>query len=171
VRNAIQAALVKRYGEGAWVAGSWDLSIYLNYDTIAAKNLDPAEVRRVAAEGAMAVPHIFRVYTRDQLLTGTVPGDDVSRRVMNGFHVRRSPDLAFLPDPYWVVTTSGTTHGTTFGYDAHVPVIFMGQGIRPGRYSASAAVNDVAPTLATILEVEIPSGSTGRVLAEMFADK
>jgi hypothetical protein len=169
VRGAIQAALTKKYGEGEWVLGSWDLSIYLNTDLIAKKNLDPAEVRRLAAETAMGIPHIFRVYTRDQLLTGSVPGDEVSRRVMNGFNVRRSPDIAFLPDPYWLVTKDVTTHGTPFGYDSHVPVIFMGSGIRPGRYDAAATVNDIAPTLATILDVETPSGSVGRVLTEMFA--
>jgi phosphopentomutase len=68
-----------------------------------------------------------------------------------------------------MVTTAVTTHGTTNGYDAHVPVIFMGQGIRAGQYPESITVNDIAPTLAAILEVETPSGSAGRVLAEMFA--
>jgi hypothetical protein len=61
-----------------------------------------------------------------------------------------------------------TTHGTPFGYDAHVPVIFMGDGIKAGRYNGVVAVNDIAPTVATILEVEIPSGSVGRVLTELW---
>jgi arylsulfatase A-like enzyme len=51
----------------------------------------------------------------------------------------------------------------------HVPLIFMGPGIRAGRYDRSIAVNDVAPTLAAILDVETPSGSAGRVLSEIFA--
>ncbi len=168
VKDAIQAALARKHGAGDWVAGSWNLSIYLNYDLIAKKGLDPAAVRRTAADAALGVTHIFRVYTRDQLLTGAVPGDEVSRRVMNGFHVRRSPDLAFMPDPYWILTKNVSTHGSPFGYDSHVPVIFMGPGIRAGRYDAAATVNDIAPTLATILDVETPSGSIGRVLAEMF---
>jgi len=169
VRNAIEAALAKKYGEGKWVVGSWDLSIYLNYDLIEKKNLDPAEVRRSAAEATYGVGHILRVYTRDQLLTGAVPGDETSRRMMNGFNVRRGADIEFLPEPYWIFTKSATTHGTTFSYDAHVPVFFMGQGIRAGRYDGPVAVNDIAPTLATLLEVETPSGSVGRVLTEMFA--
>jgi hypothetical protein len=44
----------------------------------------------------------------------------------------------------------------------------MGSGIKAGRYSGSIIVNDIAPTLATILDVETPSGSVGRVLVEMF---
>jgi hypothetical protein len=168
VREAIQAALSKKYGDGEWVAGNWDLSIFLNLDTVAKKNLDPVEVRRVAAQAALAVPHVARVYTRDQLLAGAVPGDDVSLRIMRGFNVRRSCDIAFIPDPYWIFTGITTTHGTPYNYDTHVPVIFMGAGIRPGEYDGTIAENDIAPTLATILRVEVPSGSVGRVLTEMF---
>ena len=169
VKKAINAALDTRHGAGDWVAGSWDLSIYLNYDLIARKSLNAAEVRREAADAILALPHIARVYTRDQLATGQVPGDETSRKVMNGFNPQRSADLCILPDPYWMVTTAVTTHGTTNSYDTHVPVIFLGPGIRAGRYPESIAVNDIAPTLAAILEVETPSGSVGRVLAEMFA--
>jgi arylsulfatase A-like enzyme len=44
----------------------------------------------------------------------------------------------------------------------------MGAGIKPGRYHKAVAVNDIAPTLATMLEIEIPSGAYGRVLEEML---
>ena len=169
VRNAVQAALVKKYGEGNWVLGDWDLLVYLNRALMAEHHLDPAQVDRAAGEAIMALPHILRVYTREQLMAGAVPGDELSRRVMSGFNVRRSPDVAFIPEPYWVETDSVATHGSPFSYDAHVPVIFMGPGIRAGRYDGNIEVNDVAPTLATILEVETPSGSIGRVLTEMFA--
>jgi arylsulfatase A-like enzyme len=55
-----------------------------------------------------------------------------------------------------------------FGYDTHVPVVFMGPGIKAGRFDETISVNDIAPTLATLLGVETPSGSAGRVLAEVF---
>jgi arylsulfatase A-like enzyme len=71
-------------------------------------------------------------------------------------------------EPYWIYGARGTTHGTPYNYDTHVPVIFMGGGIKPGRYNKRAAPNDIAPTLATVLDVEIPSGSSGRVLDEML---
>ncbi len=109
------------------------------------------------------------MYTREQLLSGAVPRDDVSRLVMNGFNVKRGADLLFMPEPFWMLGSSVATHGTPFGYDTHVPVIFMGPGIRAGAYYDNVAVNDIAPTLATILEIEPPAGAFGRVLTEMFA--
>ena len=50
--------------------------------------------------------------------------------------------------------------------DAHIPLILMGPGIRAGEYTQHAALNDLAPTLATLLKVTIPGGSSGRVLTE-----
>jgi arylsulfatase A-like enzyme len=67
-----------------------------------------------------------------------------------------------------MASSSGTTHGTPFSYDTHIPLVLMGPGIRPGRYDRSVLLNDLAPTLATLLEVETPSGSSGQVLAEIL---
>lgn len=171
VRNAIQSALSLKYGEDEYIAGSWDLSIFLNDDTIARKGLDITEVRRVAADAALKVAHIARVYTRDMLQNGAAPNDRITQRVVNGFNQKRSADIQFIPEPYWTVSTSVATHGSPYSYDAHVPVIFMGAGIKPGQYHSAVAINDIAPTLAAILEVETPAGSVGRVLTEMWGEE
>ena len=79
-----------------------------------------------------------------------------------------SPSSSFaLPRPV-MYSLSGTTHGTPYDYDSHVPIIFMGAGIKPGKYLKAASPNDIAPTLANLLDVEIPSGSSGRILDEML---
>jgi predicted AlkP superfamily pyrophosphatase or phosphodiesterase len=168
VSKTVQAAMVAKYGEGNWIVSNAEHSIYLNWPLMADKKIDIAEADRLAAQAALSIAHVFRVYTREQLMSGVAMEDQVARRVMNGYYVRRGPDVEVLLEPYWLFTQTGATHGTTFSYDAHVPVIFMGPGIKPGRYNQSIAVNDIAPTLATILDVETPSGSVGRVLAEMF---
>jgi hypothetical protein len=168
IGRAVQAALVAKYGDGNWISSNADHTIYLNLDLIAQKNLNRAEVDRTAADAALTVPHVFRVYTREQLMSGEAMEDAVSRRVANGFYPRRGADVEALLEPYWIFSPSGASHGATFSYDAHVPVIFMGAGIKPGRYDNSIKVNDIAPTLATILDVETPAGSIGRVLTEMF---
>ena len=170
ITQAVQAALSAKYGEGHWIQGPSEHSLYLNLDLIHEKHLDRAEVNRAAAQAALSVPHVFRVYTREELMSGVAMEEQVARRVLNGFYVQRSADVYVLLEPYWLFGNSGTTHGSTFSYDAHVPVIFMGPGIRPGRYYTTIAPNDIAPTLAAILNVETPSGSIGRVLSEMFAE-
>ena len=169
VKETVQTALAKKYGAGNWIASPDEYSLYLNVDLIRDKKLDRAEVDQAAAEAALTIPHVFRVYTREQLMNGFAMEDQMGRRVMNGFYIRRSADIFVLLEPYWMFTAHGTTHGTTFSYDSHVPVIFMGPGIKAGRFHEPIAVSDIAPTLATLLGVETPSGSVGRVLAEIFA--
>ena len=114
----------------------------------------------------MKVPHVARVYTRDQLLRAEVANDRIGTRVLRGFNARRSGDLEIILEPYWIRRADGTTHGTPYNYDAHIPLILLGRGIRPGMYSNHVALNDLAPTLSTLAGVEIPAGSTGRVLTE-----
>jgi hypothetical protein len=168
ITKAVQTALTKKYGEGNWITSSAEYAVYLNLELIAQKNLDRAEVNRTAAAAALNLPHVFRVYTREQLMGGAALDDIVGRRVMNGYYVRRGPDVEVLLEPYWIFSPSGASHGTTFDYDTHVPVIFLGPGIRAGEYDGNIIPNDIAPTLATMLSIETPSGSVGRVLTEML---
>jgi hypothetical protein len=154
------------YGAGKWILGRSGPAPYLDWDLIRRKKLDPAEVRERAAEVVREFPNVARVYTRDQLARNQVPGDPMDRRVLNGFHAQRASDLFIVNEPYYMFEEKGTSHGTPYNYDAHVPIVFLGPGIKPGKYTSRAAVNDIAPTLASLLEVEVPSGSVGRVLAE-----
>jgi predicted AlkP superfamily pyrophosphatase or phosphodiesterase len=157
-------ALAKRFGAGRWFMPGPATMPYLNLETVKAKNADQAEVERVAAEAALTEAHIARAYTRHDLLAGRVQDDPIGRAFSLGYFGPRSGDLMILQDPYYLFDGSGTSHGTPYGYDTHVPVIFMGAQIKPGIYTQSIAPNDIAPTLAALLGVEPPSGSIGRVL-------
>jgi hypothetical protein len=167
--KAINDALVARYGAGKWVIGSEGVNPYLNTELIESKKLDEAEVERTAAAAARRQPHVFRVYTSAEILRNQVLDDSVSAAVRMGFYGPRSADVIVIPDEFYMYhPNSGTSHGTPFNYDSHVPVIFMGAGIKAGHYYEKVAVNDIAPTLSAIVGVEQPSGSTGRVLQEMW---
>jgi hypothetical protein len=162
----VQEALTKAFGEGKWLLATAGSSPYLDYDLIEKHHLDAAAVRRVAAATVAKVPHVARVYTRDQLLRGEVPNDRIGSRIIRGFNARRSGDLEIILEPYWIRQTQGATHGTPYNYDAHIPLVLMGHRIKSGSYADTVALNDLAPTLATIAGVEIPAGSVGRVLTE-----
>ena len=166
VMDAIEAALDARYGAATWIEKASLPSIYLDLAVIAQRGADAAEVRRVAAEAAAGVPHVARVYTRDAILTGAVPRDLMAERITRGFHRDRSGDLHVLLEPHWMTAATGSTHGTPYGYDAHIPLILMGPGVQAGTYHDHVALLDLAPTLAALLGLEPPSGSEGRVLTE-----
>ncbi len=162
---SVNDALTEHYGAGHWLASSSPGAIYLDLSALASHHANPAEARRIAASAALAFPHIARVYTRDDLLAGIDSADPISRAMRNGFYGPRSGDVFVLPEPYFLFTPRGTTHGTPYGYDRHVPVIFYGEGIVTGIHRDDVTVNDIAPTLAALFSVEAPSGAFGHVLA------
>ena len=166
--DTMQEALTARFGAGKWVQATAGTSPYFDRKLVAEKGLAMGEVERVAAQSIEYLPHVARVFTRTQLLFGQVPGDTVSQRVARSFNPRRSGDLEILLDPYWIRGASQTTHGTPYSYDSHIPLIFMGPGIQAGSYVGSVVLNDLAPSLATLLAIETPSGSQGRALREMM---
>jgi predicted AlkP superfamily pyrophosphatase or phosphodiesterase len=167
--SPISARLAEKFGPGDWFIYNAYGFFYLNYDTAARNKAELAEVRRYAAEIARGLPFIARVFTREDLLNGNAAADSVGRSMQLGFYASRSSDLILLPEPYCMFFTApGTTHATPYGYDTHVPLIFYGAGIKKGLHYQPVAINDVAPTLAAILEVETPSGSSGRILSEVI---
>ena len=174
MKRAVNAALSAKFVAGDWLhERAPDGGLYLRDAQLRQQNA--AEVRKAAAEAAIKVPHIARAFTSDDLRLGYAGGDRVSQAAILGYYGTRSPDVVLIPEPYYMFggksLTSyqgGTTHFSPYSYDAHVPLIFLRNGIKPGFYDAPVVVNDVAPTLATILEIETPSGSIGRTLSEMF---
>jgi predicted AlkP superfamily pyrophosphatase or phosphodiesterase len=164
----INAQLSEKFGQGEWFKFDAYGFLYLNYATVAKNNADRAEVRRFAAETARALPHIARVMTRDDLLHSNASADSIGRAMQLGFYGPRSGDLELLPEPYYIFGSApGTTHANPYSYDNHVPLIFYGAGIRAGVHYDPVTINDIAPTLAAILGVETPSGSSGRILTEV----
>ncbi len=167
----VNDALTARFGPGKWITAGSVSAAYLDLELIAKMKLDPVEVERVAAAGAGVGrgSNIARVYTRHDLESGRVQQDAIGHAMSVQFFGPRSPDLLAVPEPYYMFDAAGTTHGTPYDYDNHVPLLLFGPGIKPAWYSRTVAINDVAPTLATILGVETPSGSVGHVLAELMA--
>jgi Type I phosphodiesterase / nucleotide pyrophosphatase len=164
VYQTIQTALTEKYGPGKWIVGSADLSPYLNHDLLHEKHAALAEAEETAADAVRKLPYIFRVYSGAQLEHENLAGDPIGTLMQRGYYRGRSADLFIVQKPYWLASKEGTSHGTPFSYDTHVPVIFLGRGIRPGRYDENVRTADIAPTLAALLGVNTPSGSVGRVL-------
>lgn len=90
--------------------------------------------------------------------------------VVRGYSHKRSGDIAFVLEPHWTNWGGivGTTHGSGYSYDTHVPVIFFGTGVKKGSSSQFHAITDVAPTLSVLLKIKFPSGCTGQPVSEML---
>lgn len=173
--NQIRTALNERFGAADWFTPGGGENVYFNRATIEKTKAPDGhsvtldEICLVAKDALLSHPelHIARVYTRRELDSG-LTGDFIARAETFGYYPKRSGDLAIVLEPGYMPGHSGTTHFSPYAYDTHVPVLFMGFGIKPGRYDERIEPNDIAPTLATLLDLQTPSGSSGRVLTEML---
>ncbi len=93
----------------------------------------------------------------------------VKGQVIRGYHRKRSGDIAFVLEPNWMnaLVSVGTTHGSGYSYDTHVPLLFFGWGIRKGSSSQYHSITDIAPTLSVLLKIKFPSGCTGQPIGEI----
>jgi len=165
IREAIEKRLSDRFGEGPWVVGRSGPAPYLNHELARQRNIALAALRREAAEAVRRLPGVARVYTAEELVSGR-GGDEIDRRVRNGYHTERGADLVPVAERFWVFGAERATHGSPHDYDAHVPVIFHGPGVRAGRYDRRIAINDIAPTLAALIGLPAPGQSAGKALRE-----
>jgi predicted AlkP superfamily pyrophosphatase or phosphodiesterase len=159
------ADYVQKFGERE---GFFNDNLYFNPVALKRDGINNEEIERVACNAAMTVPGISRCFTRTQLEYGAISsGDSVARRVSHGFYPRRSGDVVVVHEPFkYLGDTIPATHGSPYSYDTHVPLLMMGSGVAPGRYMQAATPADIAPTLASILGIQAPSNTVGRVLIE-----
>jgi predicted AlkP superfamily pyrophosphatase or phosphodiesterase len=103
------------------------------------------------------IPGVLRVLRTDQLSDSS--RDPMVRSAALSYFKGRSGDLMVVPKEYWFMSPRaviGTTHGSPYEYDTHVPVIFLGGAIKAGRSKASITPADIAPTLADLAGVKLP---------------
>ena len=113
----------------------------------------------------------FAVSSHD-LRVGNVARTPITEAILANFHEDRSGDIYVVFEPQWFVAdldgaSVTSSHGQPWANDTHVPVIFMGPGVKPGRIGRRLYTIDVAPTIAAYLSVRYPSGMRGDVLPEV----
>lgn len=167
LREAVETTLDERFGQEKWVLADVNYNVYFDESVISRLKLTTEEVENVAALALMKRKGISEVFTRTQILSGDLPRTVTAQRVVNGYHPQRNGNLVIVTMPFYLIGEGAVaSHGTPYGYDTHVPVIFLGSGVAAGEYHQDCSPADIAPTLAALLRVEPPSNSIGRVLAE-----
>lgn len=140
------------------------LGYHLNPAALAQKQLAPAVVEEAVRAALTGAPGIATAYTRTRLLD-PAPLDAIGESVRLSYYPPRSPDVIAVLKPFFIDReSSGTTHGTPYDYDTHVPLLWYGAGVKPGTHTARVGVDDLAPTLARLLGVPAPGRAAGRIL-------
>jgi len=93
---------------------------------------------------------------------------EIKKAVADGYYPPRSGDIQVILQPQYIggQGRGGTTHGVWNPYDSHIPLLWYGWNIHPGKTNKEFYMTDIAPTIAAMLHIQMPSGSVGHVIEE-----
>ena len=138
---------------------------WLDQDAFATAHLREREAEAAVGE-AMKQAGLRDFYTKSQLAAGEVPDTALGRKYLNSYSPEGSWYVMGVPDIYTVGPAKGTDHASPYNYDTHVPLALYGLPFQPGTYRTSVEPIDLAATLASLLGINAPTHSVGRVLTE-----
>jgi predicted AlkP superfamily pyrophosphatase or phosphodiesterase len=176
INDAVEAELTRRFGtpngDSKWVLAVEDPGIYLNRTLIAERKLDAGLVQRAVGEAVLTVPGMSAFFTREGFLNRQST-DRYAQMYERAFHPERSGDVLFQSKPFYFNGSygnreTGSTHGSPYDYDTHVPLLFWGAGVKPGSYAQPVAIADLAPTLCALLGISAPAGNEGKAISDVM---
>jgi predicted AlkP superfamily pyrophosphatase or phosphodiesterase len=167
ISAATDKALTDAFGPGKWVIGNSNAQVYLNHDLLREKKVKVAEATEVVRMALLKNPGIQNVLNLHDINSNSVP-EYWLPLLRNVYNPRRSGDLYLVTQPGWLegYRKGGTSHGTLYNYDTHVPLVFYGWGIKPGETTRRTHIADIASTVSALLHILEPSGNIGDPVAE-----
>ena len=165
-RNYVNGITSKYFKSDQLVESISNFQIFLNKDNIASLNLETSRVAQKIADEVINYSKIYKAVTARTMQT-THFTDGILQKLQKGYNQKFSGDVLLIPLPSTIIRgRTGTTHGSGYNYDTHVPIIFYGNGIKSGSSKKLHTVIDIAPTIANLLQIEFPNGSTGKIVKE-----
>jgi len=163
---AVNAALAAKFGVGKL---AWNFSasgLLLNEKLAAEKGLKFSDVEATARDELLKLPGVEAVFTREQLLGNdtTTPYLEAMRK---SYDPTRAAQLQIVLKRNWIFSyrPGGSTHGSPYNYDTHVPLLFWGPGyVGQGEVKERVEIADLAPTLAAVAGLPAPAQAQGRDL-------
>lgn len=164
----LEEYLKYRFGTTDVVKNISNNQIFLDHKVVSNLDMELAAVQEEIAMEVLSYEGMDKVYTGTQMWSG-----DYTRGLpyilQNGWHQKRSGDVLFVPKPAHIsYNPTGSTHGSPFIYDTHTPLLFYGNGIKPGAVTARTEITDIAPTLAVLLGIAFPNGATGTPISTVL---
>ncbi|HEX2532554.1 MAG TPA: alkaline phosphatase PafA [Chitinophagaceae bacterium] len=167
-RRELNDSLNKYFGLQNAISNLINHQLYFNDSVIARSKVPEPEIRRYIIRHLMKVPSIMKVIDLAPLSDVVLP-DPLKQMVVNGYNQKLSGDILFLFKPQWFEGwNTGTTHGVWAPYDAHIPNVWFGWGVKQGKTNRVVHMADIAPTLAAMLRIQMPNATIGKVIEEVM---
>jgi predicted AlkP superfamily pyrophosphatase or phosphodiesterase len=164
----LNAFLKEKFGYDSLCIGSGNYQFYLNHTLIEEKEADYEDVLEATIAYLKKVDGVDKVFEYADMQEAMLP-KDLKEQFINGYYARRCGDVLVVLKPGYIddeYDGKGTTHGIWSPYDAHIPLLFYGNGIAKGKTFEKVYMTDIAPTLSGLLHIQMPSGCIGNVIED-----
>ena len=150
------------------VKASANHQLYLNDSAIELSKLDRSAIKKFIINYLNKVPEVLIAFDNENVQAANLPVE-VRELFVNGYNSKRAGDIQIvLKSNFFYGGKTGTTHGSFNPYDSHIPLVWMGWGIKPGKLNRQVFMTDIAATVAALLRIQMPSGSIGKVIPEVL---
>jgi arylsulfatase A-like enzyme len=165
----LNEAIRQAFGIDSLVVFTENYQLCLNEALFSRATADRETIRFSIMEWLRDMPQVAFVIDMEHPERTPVP-EPLRTMVVNGYHRNRSGSIQVILKPGWYDNEgkyTGTTHGSWYGYDTHIPLLWYGWHVPKGHSVTPVHMTDIAPTLAEMLHIQGPNGSIGRPLPEL----
>ena len=150
------------------VKASGNYHLYLNDSAINAAGASKADIKKFMIDSINALPEVLLAVDAEKISQANLPAE-VKEMFIKGYNTKLGGDIiVILKAALFYGGRTGTTHGTWYPYDSHIPLLWMGWGIKSGKLNREVHMTDIAPTVAALLHIQMPNGSIGDVITEVM---
>ena len=167
--DTLNKKLEEKFGTAILVSSGINYQVNFDMVKIYGQHLDFDAIKKISVEYLQQQPGIL--YAVDVAKIGESPiPEPIKLMISNGYNFKRSGAVQVILNAGWFegYGKTGTTHGSWNPYDTHIPLVFMGWGIRHGSSNRVMGMTDIAPTIAAMLHIQMPSGCIGRPIEEVI---
>lgn len=143
---------------------------FINYSTAQKHGWDSLALERQIKQGLLGIDAFVDVYFRRDMVSAAASDKKFIQKYRNSYYAPRGEDFQYRIREHCIISsrTYGTTHGTPYTYDTHVPLIFWWNGVKPQKIAREVHSVDAAPTLAKIAGIPLPARLDGVPLKEII---
>lgn len=139
--------------------------VFFNREVIKNQHLDFAKIKQTVVDFLKEDSCVMYACDMEKTMTESIP-EEVKYRIVNGYNRERSGDVQIVLKPnFYTHGMKGTDHGAWNLYDTHIPLVFMGWGIKHGATTKRTFMTDIAPTIGTLIHVQAPNGCVGQPIS------
>ena len=149
-------------------------NIYLDQKAIKSDKLVLENVAQFVKQEVEDWQNVKRVFTGRELYNSAVD-DEWLDMVKKGYHHAESGDVIYMLEPGYLpklsdteLSRKGTSHGSAFNYDTHVPLLWYGKKIKAQEVYRKIEITAISATLAHILFLQMPNSTTGNPILEVL---